>query len=669
MSDLDKSRRPTFYYVWPCENCGFSNGLEVSKCGKCNQTMQKMGRTIYVEDEEKHVPVNLNCSYKSCQDEAMYGSTAINDYCETMRKEENFKEIRHAYDMHERCCMTRDFKNMEDMTKKHEDNAKSCISEQIYTKDLSEFKLPKEDSLQADLSLDTEFELYRLQCNLYSSTLQEKKGGEDDNRKILNCTQREEHTVKHCEDMEIVYHSNSSCGSMPSLPNSPLEEVGILGPHASTVMQMVDEVYKTKCDLNHVNLKDTSFASAFDSININGEAIVPATALEGLKQSEDSISLIGYKDLKYGNLRDQQVTTYVVLPKHTNFVREHANRESSYDVCPQTVSKHDQKNQQTMSELTSVYSAALTLQMTENELCIDTEGLNDNHILPVFESSRGLQNQIPAIKSTIFPLDNMEDTIPNIFEDSFHSVGSTNSSDDSHSENMFDFSFFVPGISINEDQCPFQDIGATADTSHEQVDCINREFNCLTCINRDSSCKLMVNQSVDATSDFRTCFTISRTTGMEASMVSRGDNTEITFNNCSKTKWQPENCRSVGCNTDYYSSIVKEVYSQTIWADDPENLIAAKLTPVNWKLPIKDSLNIENKEHDKNVKESTERIYELSNQAEKGQSFNHLQRAVKAELQLLCYHYWMCQQHCWSVYKLAMEEDCFSKRHGFTLIF
>ncbi|GCB78798.1 hypothetical protein scyTo_0018662 [Scyliorhinus torazame] len=32
------------------------------------------------------------------------------------------------------------------------------------------------------------------------------------------------------------------------------------------------------------------------------------------------------------------------------------------------------------------------------------------------------------------------------------------------------------------------------------------------------------------------------------------------------------------------------------------------------------------------------------------------QRAIKAELQLLKMQYWMCQQHCWRVYNMAVEE-------------
>ncbi|XP_067890767.1 RNA-binding protein 44 isoform X2 [Heterodontus francisci] len=38
---------------------------------------------------------------------------------------------------------------------------------------------------------------------------------------------------------------------------------------------------------------------------------------------------------------------------------------------------------------------------------------------------------------------------------------------------------------------------------------------------------------------------------------------------------------------------------------------------------------------------------------------NMKQRAMKAELQLLKMQYWMCQQHCWRVYSLAVEERGF----------
>lgn len=37
-----------------------------------------------------------------------------------------------------------------------------------------------------------------------------------------------------------------------------------------------------------------------------------------------------------------------------------------------------------------------------------------------------------------------------------------------------------------------------------------------------------------------------------------------------------------------------------------------------------------------------------------------LERAIEAELQILNAHFHMCYQHCWKIYKLALEENrCF----------
>lgn len=77
------------------------------------------------------------------------------------------------------------------------------------------------------------------------------------------------------------------------------------------------------------------------------------------------------------------------------------------------------------------------------------------------------------------------------------------------------------------------------------------KHNCTPYLNKIAS-KNKVNQAVDASSDFRACFTTSRATNVKASVVSRSQNTMITMMN----KYRPEEWlsvphRSVACNTDW----------------------------------------------------------------------------------------------------------------------
>lgn len=61
-----------------------------------------------------------------------------------------------------------------------------------------------------------------------------------------------------------------------------------------------------------------------------------------------------------------------------------------------------------------------------------------------------------------------------------------------------------------------------------------------------------VNQAVDVSSDFRACFTTSRSTSAQVCLSSRAINTEITMMNKSRpAEWCRESCADVACNTDW----------------------------------------------------------------------------------------------------------------------
>lgn len=88
---------------------------------------------------------------------------------------------------------------------------------------------------------------------------------------------------------------------------------------------------------------------------------------------------------------------------------------------------------------------------------------------------------------------------------------------------------------------------------------------CENLINLSSDSK--VNQAVDASSDFRACFTTSRSTSARVHLVSRAVNTEITMMNKSRpVGWRHETCADAACNTDEPcgAGSVEDVGSQLI---------------------------------------------------------------------------------------------------------
>ncbi|XP_043859578.1 RNA-binding protein 44 [Dromiciops gliroides] len=162
-------------------------------------------------------------------------------------------------------------------------------------------------------------------------------------------------------------------------------------------------------------------------------------------------------------------------------------------------------------------------------------------------------------------------------------------------------------------------------------------------------CLITVNQTVDASSDFRACFTTSRATSARSSVASRSSNTEITMMNKARpNEWPNEKQRSIACNTDWtclQGWAEEEARLQGSWPKDT--------------LLTKDYLELKNKCDVKDVRRSPESQFQPSKEVENFPSKccqKTLQRAVRAELLLLKAHYQMCHQHCWKIYRLVMEE-------------
>ncbi|KYO33560.1 RNA-binding protein 44 [Alligator mississippiensis] len=130
-------------------------------------------------------------------------------------------------------------------------------------------------------------------------------------------------------------------------------------------------------------------------------------------------------------------------------------------------------------------------------------------------------------------------------------------------------------------------------------------------------------------------------------------------------EWQTENYTSVACNTDLscIHSNREEIISKL--AETGVNGTDTCITAPEWISQIQDPLKLKNNLYIGEAKENPERMLHLTTEVESCSSHcckKILQRAIKADLQLLQTHYWMCRQHCWKIYKLVTEEkECFSR--------
>ncbi|OPJ80244.1 RNA-binding protein 44 [Patagioenas fasciata monilis] len=210
---------------------------------------------------------------------------------------------------------------------------------------------------------------------------------------------------------------------------------------------------------------------------------------------------------------------------------------------------------------------------------------------------------------------------------------------------------------------PFFGVEVADESSCGNTSCLN-SVHCETLkkVASDST----VNQAVDASSDFRACFTTSRSTSAQVCLSSRAINTEITMMNKSRpVEWCRESFADVACNTDWSCGAcsTEEICSQltgTVEEHSGANTATGEISSLQEQQVSKNELC------SSYLKISTDRLIHLDKQTVKDSTSSCcqkiLQRAIEAELQTLNTHYQMCYQHCLKIYKLALEETtCFSR--------
>ncbi|XP_067154711.1 RNA-binding protein 44 [Apteryx mantelli] len=229
-------------------------------------------------------------------------------------------------------------------------------------------------------------------------------------------------------------------------------------------------------------------------------------------------------------------------------------------------------------------------------------------------------------------------------------------------------------------QCPVPEIHSrenplfgleVVDKAGGNTSYLNLELECQATLNNvTSDSKVTVNQTVDASSDFRACFTTSRATSAQACLVSRAINTEITMMNKSRpVEWRRESCADVACNTDWSFGSTEEIWSQ--FTDILEKYLDGN-TATAESSQIQDLWKSQNELCSSDLKMSADRPLHLDKKPVKSSASSCcrkiLHRAIEADLQLLNIHYRMCCHHCLKIYKLIMEEEkCFIRcnKNGF----
>ncbi|XP_051479852.1 RNA-binding protein 44 isoform X2 [Apus apus] len=159
-----------------------------------------------------------------------------------------------------------------------------------------------------------------------------------------------------------------------------------------------------------------------------------------------------------------------------------------------------------------------------------------------------------------------------------------------------------------------------------------------------------IHQAVDASSDFRACFTTSRSTSAQLCLFSRAVNTEITLmDNPPPPGWcwvTPAGAGGTG-KTESQLPLHRHRGDNISTAEKSENQEQQEFQAELGSRVLK-----------------TERLSHLGSPAVRSCCQESLQRAMEAELQVLNAHYQLCYQHCLKVCTPALEDTI--RCHGKT---
>ncbi|KAL0625008.1 RNA-binding protein 44 [Plecturocebus cupreus] len=466
-----------------------------------------------------------------------------------------------------------------------------------------------------------------------------------------NYKETAEDTQKHDtdEDSQQEYHSAEEQEYISN--HLSFDQTKTLGICNLEVVELENSGYEVKCastvEDNHVNSGSGSIIS-LDSLDVYGQENSPHVS-----KFQNSVMLREYHDLKHEKCKEQETSSMCHTVFDGSVLRSNSpgNQESqskSGFLSPQKVLKM------------KIYTEKMKSQINETkDFCGNKI---EKKILQHLENPSTLP-QHKALETLHQPCKDHQTSWPSVFDDSIiSSCGYSHyKSLQNTPDSALDFSATLPKIAVRDNQPKEDNISLkVANSSTTKKTCFhNMEGMCTKSMTDGASCTVTINQTVDVSTDFRACFTTSRATNTRPSVVSTSSNTEITMMNKKRPdEWQNEKQNSVACNTDWSYSEYCIDTQMTMTKGSGKSPSVDSLKP-NGNFLHKDFLELRKPVGVTDLKKHTERKVQLFKYTEKDLPSmccqKIMQRAVKAELQLLNVHYQMCRRHCCDIYKLVME--------------
>ncbi|XP_036622647.1 RNA-binding protein 44 [Trichosurus vulpecula] len=513
-------------------------------------------------------------------------------------------------------------------------------------------------SSEADLEMQKEelfFDILKDQ-NKDSSVLGDTCRNVDGDYKEITGSDTQKHDLD--EDSQQDYHSAEEQDY--SGYHLDFDQIKTLCTPNSEVVELGNSDYEIKCanvlGENHVKKLEGGTFFSYESTHIRTQE----EDMAKVPELHDYLSLTKCHGQKYWRCQEQE-TSFTNQSLFDGIVQMSGAAEEQDAACTQTsqLLSSPEKPQKTLKA--GVYPDKRKSRMTEEKDVCEENILSMEHPSSAFlERASGVSQQPSKCfqSSTTFIFD--ESHISAYDQSCYKFIQST-------TKPGLDFPMTMPKVSAEESHLIEENSPTKADSSGimNKTHLINVESKYPKhSVGAARDRLVTVNQTVDASSDFRACFTTSRATSARYSVASRSSNTEITMMNKTRpNEWPDEKPRSVACNTDW--SCLQE------WAEEegrlqgtfPKGLemsFPVENSKANDNLLIKDCLELKNKFDVKDLQKNPESQLQPSKEAEKNFSSQccqkTLQRAMKAELLLLKAHYEMCHQHCWKIYRLVMEE-------------
>ncbi|XP_044887805.1 RNA-binding protein 44 isoform X2 [Mauremys mutica] len=489
------------------------------------------------------------------------------------------------------------------------------VSGQAYSINVSELKFPDQSLACFSSSLDAELETYN-KIREQISKVYEDKSEAGMLGKVCNNMHFSYKESDVDEDSQLEYHSAEEQDySGQNTSYMPFTQIKTPRTQNSEFLELVEPLYEVICDgaiggQNPVSkLDDGSFALDGAVDEFYNKAAIPELS----KTSQDSISLIDYKGLKCETHEEEQTEdTYHSMLAENSFESDTVlNRERAYQ---KSLSMSSSENQQKMEAVSSC-GVAQSSQMAIKKVFKMRDGHSTNSMLQKHGNTCVLPWERSSVTSTQISIKNADSSISCSCEESFLSAFNSDCHDCSQKtvERKPDFSFALPRIPMKDGHLSCVEVTDkyAGNSTRHQVDFPNSEIKCLTCLNNvTSSNKVTVNQTVDASSDFRACFTTSRATSANASVVSKANNTKLTMMNKIKSEeWQSETCRSIACNTDL-SCVGGSMEQIASWFTETwENCIYSEIPATEWNSQIKDPMELKNKLSVRDLRENPDRNF------------------------------------------------------------